>query len=182
MNIPNRLTKHQIDIIITETSKGMEEWIHQSTLPSYTEQWFKQARDEAIKSNFHTAKVGCVIVYKNHVIGKGHNQHKTDPLQKEYNQKYREWSTTETEEYSQNSGHTLHAEIDALKSIPYTVSKQVIWRKVQVYIYRAAPGLEKYSGLALPCSACAHAMQDIGIIGAYYTTGNPHRPFGYCEL
>lgn len=180
MKVPSRLTKHQVDTIIEETSKGMEEWIHQSTLPSYTEQWFKHARDEAIKSDFRTAKVGCVVVYKNHIIGRGHNQYKTDPLQKEYNQKYKEWSSPE--EYSQNSGHTLHAEIDALKNIPYPVAKQVIWKKVQVYIYRAAPGLETYSGLALPCSACAHAMQDLGINGAYYTTGNVNGPFGYCEL
>lgn len=178
--MPNKLTKRQIEMIIRETSKSMEEWIRQSTLPSYTEQWFKQARDEAIKSDFHTAKIGCVVVYKNHIIGRGHNQNKTDPLQKEYNQKYQKWAASE--EFSQNCGHTLHAEIAALKSIPYSVAKQVVWKNVQIYVYRAAPGLERYSGLALPCIACAHAIQDIGIQGVYYTTGNVNRPFGYCEL
>ena len=175
----NLLTKKQIELVTQGTSDSMEEWIKKSTLPSYTEQWFKQARDEAFKSNFHTSKVGCVVVYKNHVIGRGHNQHKTDPLQKEYNQKYREWAA---EEDSQACGHTLHAEIDALKNIPYAVTKQVVWKKAQIYIYRVAPGLETFSGLALPCDACAHAIQDSGILGAYYTTGNLTRPFGYCEL
>ena len=175
------LPKDQIRLIAKETSNNMYIWVNQSTLPAYAEKWFIQARNEAFKSDFHTAKTGCVIVYKNHVIGRGHNKLKTDPYQKKYNQKYREW--TNDIEFSKTCGHTIHAEIDALKHISYQCLQQhIVWKKVSVYIYRVAPGLECYSGLALPCPACAHALADVGIQGAYYTTGHVDKPFGYCDL
>ena len=174
------LTKNQIRKIRSETSDDMAEWVRISTLPSYVERWFLAARDEAFKSNFHAAKIGCVILYKNHIIGRGHNQYKTDPMQKFYNEKYREW--TNSREFGLCCDHSLHAEIDALKNISYPIAQQVIWKKVEVYVYRVAPGLDNYSGLALPCAACAHALQDSGILGVHYTTGRIDKPFGYCEL
>lgn len=180
MKRPISLTPQQISMIANETSLEMEHWAKKSNLPNYTSQWFKCARDEAFLSNFHTAKMGCVFVYKNHVIGRGHNQHKTDPLQKEYNQKYRDW--TATDEFSQICGHTLHAEIAALKSISYPTAQQTVWKRVQVYVYRVGLGLESYSGLALPCQACANALSDIGIREVFYTTGHVDKPFGRCDL
>lgn len=180
MKEPNTLTKKQIDLIYNETNGRLEAWVKQSGLPNYMHQWFKYARDEAFLSNFHTSKIGCVFVYKNHIIGRGHNQHKTDPLQKEYNERYRSW--TSSDEFSQICGHTLHAEMAALKSISYCTAKKTDWKKVQVYVYRVGLGLPGYSGLALPCSACANALSDVGIREVYYTTGRLDKPFGKCDL
>lgn len=178
--VPKKLTKFQIKEIVTNTDCDIKSWVRRSGFSTYTEKWFIAARDEAIKSIFHTAKIGCVIVYKNHIIGRGYNQVKTDPFQKKYNQKYRSW--TNSPEFSNTCGHTIHAEIDALKNVKYSISSSINWKKAEMYIYRVAPGLEGYSGLSLPCEACAHAIQDIGIQKVYYTTGRIEKPFGYCEL
>ena len=174
------LTLNQIQNISAVTSDKMAAWVKQSKLPSYSERWFKCARDEAFKSNFHKSKIGCVFVYKGHIVGRGHNQHKTDPLQQQYNQKYRDW--TASDDFEQSCGHTIHAEIAALKSISYPVAQQIIWKQVYIYVYRVAPGLDGFSGLALPCPACAHALSDVGIQKVYYTTGHVDRPFGCCDL
>ena len=174
------LTKHQIKEIQSQTDSRIEHWCKISEFPKHYSKWFIAARDESFESDFHTAKIGCVIVYKKHIIGKGHNQLKTDPYQKRYNEKYREWTTEP--EFSKTCGHTIHAEIDALKSIPYPIAIQVNWNKVEVFIYRVSIGLVGYSGLSLPCPACAHALNDLGISKAYYTTGRIEKPFGCCDL
>lgn len=178
--LPATFSSSQIDIISSTIDESIHDWIKQSDVPTYSEKWFLQARDEALLSNFHTAKVGCVITYKNHVIGKGHNQRKTDPYQKKYNQEYRKWTLAKA--FGATAGHTIHAEIAALKSIPYPIARQIMWKRVQVYVYRVGIGLEGFSGLALPCQACAHALQDMGIRNVYYTTGRLDEPFGHCSL
>lgn len=178
--MPKRLSENQIDKISSEISDNISNWLNKSKIPQYAKRWFLQAKNEACKSNSNNAKIGCVIVYKNHIIGRGHNQIKTDPFQKKYNSRYRKW--TNDPDFSKTQGHTLHAEIDALRNIPYTTEISINWKKVDVYIYRIGLGLEGYSGLALPCEACAHALSDKGILGAYYTTGHLDRPFGYCDL
>lgn len=173
------MTKYQIDLISYTTSKHLDSWLELSEFPQYAKKWFLLARNEAFKSDFSAAKLGCVIVYKNHVIGKGHNKLKTDPIQKRYNEKYRDWNITDD---SNLIVHSLHAEIDAIKHIPYPVMQKLDWKHVEVYIFRVAPGLEGCTGLALPCPACAHALQDLGIQKVYYTTGHLDKPFGCCDL
>lgn len=176
----NMLSDLMISQISTYTDEQIPSGIKQSKFPSYMSKWFMAARDEAFKSDFHTAKVGCVIVYKNHIIGYGHNQLKTDPIQKIYNNGYREW--TKDLDFSKTCGHTIHAEVDAIKSIPYTVALNVTWSKVKVYVFRVAIGLDNYSGLSLPCPACSHALIDRGITKVYFTTGRSNKPFGKCEF
>lgn len=176
----SRLTKRQSNEIKSYTDDHMDLWLRKSHLPKHLKKWFVAARDEALKSNFHSAKVGCVLVYKNHIVGRGHNQLKTDPTQKRYNRKYRSW--TKEPEFSKTCGHIIHAELDALKSIPYAVNKQLKWGQVEAYIYRVAYGLDGYSGLALPCHACAHALNDSGVKTAFYTTGHQSNPFGVCDI
>lgn len=161
-------------------SSNIYDWINLSNMPSYKARWFMAARDEAFKSTQKPYFLGCVIVYKSHIIGRGHNQIKTHPRQRDYNKLYRPW-TEDTNEV-QNWHHTLHAEIDAIESIPYSVQQKIDWKKVEVYVYRVSEGLEGNTGLALPCPACANALADKGIRGAYYTTGNLSKPFGYCDL
>ena len=175
----NDLTNYQINEIRSQVEARVSDWSKISGLPRHYGKWFLAACQEALKSDFDTAKVGCVIVYKKHIIGRGFNSFKTDPYQKRYNQ-YREWTTYP--EHSKNCGHAIHAEIAALKSVTYPVSIQVNWSKVKVFIYRVAVGLIGHSGLSLPCPACAHALSDTGIRQAYYTTGRLERPFGVCDL
>ena len=131
---PKRIDKAMQKKITCDTDPFISEWITDSGLPSYMSRWFLAARAEAFKSNFHTFKIGCVIVYKNHIIGRGHNQLKTDPTQKIYNNKYRDW--TNEIEFSKTCGHTIHAETDALTSVTYPIAQQVKWKKAKAYVYR----------------------------------------------
>lgn len=173
-----RAIAHEIDILIGD-------WIKDSKLSKYSMKWFLAARDEAFKSDFKTVRgayrIGCVLVYKNHIIGAGHNQLKTNPNQMKYNKKYRKW--TNDLEFDKTCGHTLHAEIDALSNIPYPVAHKINWKKVKAYVFRVAVNEETgYTGIALPCSACAAAFSDLGIKKVYYTTGHLDNPFGKCDL
>ena len=49
---------------------------------------FNEARMEAESSEFKRFHTGAVIVYKKHIIGRGKNDDKSHPMQKEYNRKY----------------------------------------------------------------------------------------------
>lgn len=135
--------------------------------------FFEMARKEAEKSDFESFKLGCVIVSKKHVIGRGHNSNKTSPVQKKYNRQRKF-----------NKGpkaikHSLHAEISAITSVPYPVDNSVDWSDVKVYIYRICPGKPLGSGLAAPCPACRAALHDKGVRHLYYSTDNG---FAYEEV
>lgn len=126
---------------------------------------FNAAHCEAEKSDFKQFNIGCVITYKGHIIGRGHNQNKTHPMQKKYNRKYRKLH---------NSSHTpisdsIHAEMDALNSISYTTGIEIDWSKVKVFIWRIAPGKPRGYGKSKPCPACAAALRDLNIHHIYYT-------------
>ena len=164
-----------------DAAPNIETWVKDSGLPKHAKKWVIASRDEAFKSDFHTFKVGCVLVYKNRIIGRGHNQLKTDPYQKIYNNRYRLY--TNEPEFSNTCGHTIHAEIDALTDVLYPVAQQINWKKVKVYVYRLTLNQEtSYMGIALPCPACAGALYDRGIRKVYYTTGRLDKPFGCCDL
>lgn len=176
----NKINESTRLIMQKEILSFVPEGVKKSNMPKRMSKWFIKASELAFKSNFHTAKIGCVLVYKNHILGEGYNQLKTHPKQKIYNQKYRKW--TNDPDFSKTCGHTIHAEIDALTSVPYPIGIKVDWKKVDVFVYRVGPGLDNYSGLALPCPACANSLLDIGIHNVYYTTGNSDKPFGHCDL
>jgi len=127
--------------------------------------FFREAMREAEKSDFPRFHVGCVVTYKGHVISAAHNSEKTDPLQKEYN-RYRHFKYQNHSEVR----HSLHAEIKALKSIPYPVREQVEWKDVSVYTYRICPGLSHGFGISRPCESCRKYIKDLGIRNIYYTT------------
>lgn len=126
---------------------------------------FNAARLEAEKSDYKHFHVGCVIAYKHTIIGHGHNSYKTHPVQKRYNEKYREFKFHE----SGGVRHSIHAEVAALMSIPYVVGKDVDFSKASVYVYRISPGRPKRYGCAKPCSACEAFIRDMGIKSVYYT-------------
>lgn len=127
--------------------------------------FFEAARQIALTSDFPSFKIGCVIVYKNRIIGAGANSKKTCPQQKYYNRKYRKFRKG-----TKPIKDSLHAEISALRSIPYAVEQNVDWSKVRVYIYRICPGKKSGHGMARCCPGCLHALRDKGIKKILYTT------------
>ncbi len=138
--------------------------MNEMTLSKKNYKFFEMARKEATNSDYRNVHVGCVIVYKGHVIGQGFNRDKSDTVQKKYNS-YRHFNHTE-----KPIKHSIHAEIAALKSIPYPIANTVDWKKVSVYIYRICPGKSLGQGLSRPCKACMNALRDMGIKDIYYTT------------
>lgn len=133
------------------------------TISKNDERMFAAARKIAKTSDFEGFHMGCVIVYKKHIIGAASNSDKTHPKQAHYN-KYRHFNKTKN-----GIKHSLHAEIAAINSIPYTIGRDVDWSKVKVYIYRIAPGLPGGYGMARPCSGCRAALRDLNIQHIYYT-------------
>ena len=127
--------------------------------------FFDLARKEAEQSDYPRFHVGCVIVYKGHVISADHNSEKEAPIQKKYN-RYRNFKN-----YHNHSSvrHSLHAEIAAIKKISYPIAQQIDWKKVKVYTYRIAPGLPGGIGLSRPCTGCERRIRDLGIRDLYYT-------------
>jgi len=128
--------------------------------------YFEMAHREAEKSTYDTFHLGCVLVYKGHIIGRGSNSSKTSPIQAKYNQ-FRQFRYG-----PQLVAHKNHAEISAIKSVPYQVDKETDWSKVSCYIYRISKGRKKNVGLARPCEGCFQALIDKGIRNIYYTTNN----------
>lgn len=142
---------------------------------SFERRMFNQARIEAEKSGFDRFHVGCVISYKNKIIGRGSNGDKTHPMQQKYNRRYRKFNV--------NKGgfvkHSVHAEISALSSVPYVIGKDVDWGKVKIFVYRICHGKPNGYGLAKPCPACLNAIRDIGIRHVYFTSDEG---YSYLEL
>lgn len=134
--------------------------------------FFDLARKEAEQSDYPRFHVGCVIVYKGHVISADHNSEKEAPIQKKYN-RYRNFKN-----YHNHSSvrHSLHAEIAAIKKIPYPIAQQIDWKKVKVYTYRIAIGLPQNKGISRPCAGCLQCLKDMGIRDIYYSTD-----FGYAH-
>ena len=128
--------------------------------------FFDLARKEAEQSDYPRFHVGCVIVYKGHVISADHNSEKEAPIQKKYN-RYRNFKN-----YHNHSSvrHSLHAEIAAIKKIPYPIAQQIDWKKVKVYTYRICKGHDSKRGLSRPCAACMAYIKSLGIRQIFYST------------
>lgn len=127
--------------------------------------YFELARQEAEKSTYQNFHLGCVVVYKGHVISCGSNSTKTHPTQKAYNRKYRRFKYG-----PQLVVDSLHAEMAALTDVPYAVDVKTDWSKARVYIYRISLGRRTGRGMARPCPACFHALKNKGVHDVYYTT------------
>lgn len=131
--------------------------------------FFNMARQIAEQSDFGSTKVGCVLVYQGKILATGCNTTKTSPIQKRYN-RFRHF----------NPGvkpiqHSNHAELAAIKSVSYTVDKEIDWKRVKVYVFRIAPGLPLGMGCAKPCPGCMALIRDKGIRDVYYSDND-----GYC--
>lgn len=136
---------------------------------------FKEAREEARKSDYKRFHVGAVLVYGHTIIGRGHNSIKSHPVQKEYNKRYRIFNSTEGKFILDS----IHAEIAAIQSVPYVTGIEVDWSKVRIYVYRICKGKSLGYGSAKPCPACMNAIKDIGIKKVYFTDDDG---LGYIEL
>lgn len=129
---------------------------------------FNTAKDIAKISDSTKAKIGCVLVYKNKVIGTGFNCQKTHPLQKMYNIYRFE---------NDDKPHSLHAEIHALLPLIKRENEQSFdWANVKLYTYRNRKIKGKQClGLSRPCPSCLALIKKLGIKNLYYTTND-----GYC--
>ena len=121
--------------------------------------YFRYAKNMAQMSEFNKFKVGCVVVYKNKIIGQGYNSDKTHPLQQMYNHLRFEDDGV--------SPHKLHAEMHAL--IPIR-NLDIDWSKVSVYIYRIKKSNSFGFGMARPCASWMGLIRKLGIRYINYTT------------
>lgn len=136
---------------------------------SFDIKMLKKAKQIAKRSTYHTHSLGCVLVYKHHILATAANTDKTHPRQKIYNMLYRKF--TKTNKPILDFGH---AEILAISSVPYPIAQSIDWSKVRVYVARDCRGRE--FGMARPCNACAGLIRDMGIKKVFYTTNE-----GYAE-
>ena len=123
--------------------------------------YFDKARQIAMISDFKKVHVGCIAVYKGHIVGIGCNTNKTHPTQKYYNQ----FRKPEGDDISMASVPKLHAEINCLNQLRHL---NINFSKVKLYIYRIRNG--RPYGISRPCPSCMKAIQDFGIRDIYYTT------------
>ena len=142
-----------------------------SCLSNFDYKMFDIACRVAQTSDFAKFHVGCVLVYKKHIIASAANGEKTHPIQKKFNRKYRNFNST-TNKFIEDK---IHAEIAALSKIPYPVAQEIDWKKVSVYVYRICSGRKQGFGNARPCGACLAALKEKGIKKIYYTSS-----IGYC--
>ena len=137
--------------------------------------WFKKAAHMSNMSTSSITYVGCVAVYKGHIIGYGCNMDKTHPMQKKYNHYRNEWNN--------NGLSTIHAEMATLIMIKNTIGfENINPTKVKLYVYRQKK--DGTSGMSRPCNACMKAIIDCGIKDIYYTTdsGFAHEHLENCIL
>lgn len=118
--------------------------------------FFEAAKAVSASSNFPRTHIGCVVTDGNHrIISSGFNSTKTHPLQKKCNR----------ERFSEDTMHTLHAEISALLPL---IKEDVDFSKVKLYVYRTRK--DGSLGLARPCDGCMHLIRTLGIKDIFYTT------------
>lgn len=132
---------------------------------SFDIRMFHAAKMEAEKSTFDRFHVGAVVVYKNKIIGRGHNSNKTHPAQQFYNERYRNFNNVDGAFIK----HSVHAELASLNDVSFIVGKNIDWSKAKIYVYRISAGRKNGYGLSKPCPACMAAIRDVGIKHVYYT-------------
>lgn len=130
----------------------------------FTKQQFKffdKAAAVAANSDFDRYHLGCIAVLKNKVIASASNKLKTHPLQKEYDDKYRQFNCLS----NPKNMYSLHAEIACLKQLR---GQDINYKDLELYIVRLRKDT-KY-GMARPCSACMNLIKSMGIKKIFYTT------------
>ena len=137
------------------------------SITSFDRRMFHQAYIEATKSTFDRFHVGCVVVYKGHVISRGHNSKKTHPVQQRQN-RFRVLNN-----YDKPNNYyppSIHAEVSALCSISYPVGINIKWDRVKIYVVRVLKNGDM--ACSKPCAACENLIRTLGIKGCYYSENN----------
>lgn len=125
------------------------------------------ACEQALASDVPFARVGAAVMCHGTVISAGHNSLKTDPTQRRWN-RYRDFVYESASDPANMD--SMHAEMAALKVIPWPVARRLKWSQVRVYVFRIAPGLRLGQGMARPCPACWKALEHRGVRHVAYST------------
>lgn len=120
------------------------------------------ARAISKTSDYHGAKLGCVVAYNKNILSVASNSEKTHTLQKVYN-KFRNFNPDE-------ASNKLHSEIHALS---WLIGKPINWSKIELYIYRELKNGQP--AISKPCEACSKLIKDLGIKTVFYINENGQR-------
>jgi deoxycytidylate deaminase len=105
-------------------------------------------------------KIGATVVDKRGIQYSGVNSNKSHPMQQRFNK--RRFGA----EIHDTVGHTLHAEMAAIKN---AINRRVDLTGAAIYIARIGGKNTKY-GMCRPCKACMEAIISVGITDIFYTT------------
>ena len=117
------------------------------------ERFISIAREVSNLSDYRKVKIGAVIVLKREIISVGYNKHKSHPIMKVFNKKYRGFNTKES---------NIHAEMNALMKC-----KHINIKGATIYIYRELK--DGSLGNCFPCPACQRRIITAGIKRIVYT-------------
>lgn len=123
--------------------------------------FFDKAAEIASESRFDRYHLGCIAVLKNKIIAASPNKLKTHPVQKLYDDRYREFNCRS----DPKNIHSLHAEIACLNTLRY---QDISYRDLELYIVRIRR--DGNFGLARPCVACSQFIHNLGIRKVFYST------------
>jgi len=124
--------------------------------------YFKRAFNLARSSTYGTKniRIGACVVDKRGTIYDGSNSKKSHPMQHRFNKRRFGGEVIDT------VGHTLHAEMAAIKA---AINKRVDLNGAAIYVARVG-GKHSFYGMCRPCRACMGAIQAVGIVDIFYTT------------
>jgi deoxycytidylate deaminase len=108
--------------------------------------FFNLAKRLSYKSDYHTHRLGAVIVRNNDVVGIGFNKRKTHPL-------------------SKTRFNNIHAELSAILNAGLESLEGC-----DIYVYRETRHGE--TAIARPCLHCLEMLKSLSVSRMYYTTGN----------
>lgn len=123
--------------------------------------FFDKATEIANQSDFKRYHLGCIAVLKNRIIAASSNKLKTHPVQKFYDDRYRQFNCLS----DPKNMYSLHAEIACLNQLH---GQDINYRDVELYIVRICRA--RAYGLARPCAACMNMIVTLGIQKIFYST------------
>ena len=117
------------------------------------ERFISIAREVSNLSDYKKVKISTVVVLKREIVSVRYNNHKSHPILKVFNKKYRGFNTKES---------NIHAEMNALMKC-----KHINIKGATIYIYRELK--DGSLGNCFPCPACQRRIITAGIKRIVYT-------------
>lgn len=108
--------------------------------------YFNLAKKLSYKSDYHSHRLGAVVVRGNEIIGVGFNKKKTHPL-------------------SETRFNNIHAELSAILSTGLDDLNGC-----SVYVYRETR--QGQPAMARPCEHCIKLLKQLSVSKIYYTVDN----------